>query len=106
MTTTCVFLSYSRRNLDYARTLHDRLEAARLTVWWDQEEPPGEDWTEQLLVWLESAHAVVVLVSRYSVTAPSVKNEVLLAQDYQRRVIPVLLEQARGGLWVLIRSLQ
>ncbi|GAB4425762.1 MAG: hypothetical protein OHK0015_06020 [Chloroflexi bacterium OHK40] len=106
MTPPCVFLSYARSDLAYARTLHDRLEAARLTVWWDQEEPPGEDWTEQLLAWLEGAHAVVVIVSRDSAVAPSVKNEVLLAQDYHRRVIPVLLEQARGGLWLLIRSLQ
>lgn len=106
MTAPCVFLSYSRGNSDYARALHDRLEAALVTVWWDQEEPPGADWTEQLLAWLENAHAVVVVVSQHSAISPSVKNEVLLAQDYQRRVIPVLLEQARGGLWVLIRSLQ
>ncbi|NJM06280.1 toll/interleukin-1 receptor domain-containing protein [Candidatus Gracilibacteria bacterium] len=106
MAANCVFLSYSRKDLDYARTLHDQLEAAGVTVWWDQEEAAGEDWTEQLLTWLETAHAVVVLVTRHSVVSLSVKNEVLLAQDYQRRVIPVLLEQARGGLWVLIRSLQ
>ncbi|MEM8534267.1 MAG: toll/interleukin-1 receptor domain-containing protein [Chloroflexota bacterium] len=106
MFATCVFLSYSRKNSNYARTLHDRLEASQVTVWWDQEEVPGSDWTEQLLIWLETAQAVIVVVDQHSVTAPSVKNEILLAQDYQRRVIPVLLEQARGGLWVLIRSLQ
>lgn len=101
-----VFLSYARQNLEFARSLHDGLEATRVAVWWDQEEAPGQDWTEQILAWLTEADAVVVVVSRHSATSLSVKNEVLLAQDYRRRVIPVLLEQAHGGLWVLIRSLQ
>ncbi|MBC8162005.1 MAG: toll/interleukin-1 receptor domain-containing protein [Roseiflexaceae bacterium] len=104
--TTSVFLSYSRQDRAFVHMLHDRLEQTQIVAWWDQEEQPGHDWTEQLLTWLEHADAVVVVVSRHSVTSFSVKNEVLLAQDYGRRIVPVLLEQARGGLWVLIRSLQ
>lgn len=104
--TTSVFLSYSRQDRAFVQMLHDRLEQTQIVVWWDQEEQPGHDWTEQLLAWLEHADAVVVVVSQHSVTSLSVKNEVLLAQDYGRRIVPVLLEQARGGLWVLIRSLQ
>jgi hypothetical protein len=101
-----IFLSYARHNLEFARRLHDRVEATNIAVWWDQEELAGDDWTEQILVWIEDADAIVVIVSQHSVISPSVKNEILLAQDHRRRVIPVLLEQARGGLWVLIRSIQ
>jgi hypothetical protein len=101
-----VFLSYSRSDLEDARILHAGLKAGQVVVWWDQEQVPGTDWLEQLLDWLEAADAIVVLVSRHSVISPSVKNEILLAQDFGRRVVPVLREQARGGLWVLIRALQ
>lgn len=106
MTTNSVFLSYARSNLDYARMMHDRIEAEQILVWWDQEEQPGADWLDQVDTWLYDAHAVVVVVSQHSAISISVKNEVLLAQDYQRRVIPIVLEKTRGGLWVLIRSLQ
>jgi hypothetical protein len=101
-----IFLSYARHNLEFARRLHDRVEATNIAVWWDQEELAGDDWTEQILAWIEDADAIVVIVSQHSAISPSVKNEILLAQDHRRRVIPVLLEQARGGLWVLIRSIQ
>lgn len=106
MTVVCVFLSYCRRDLDYARMLHNRLEAADITVWWDQEQIPGDDWLEQVDAWLHDAHAVVVVVSQHSATSSSVKNEVLIAQDIQQTIIPVVLEKTRGGLWILIRSLQ
>jgi anti-sigma-K factor RskA len=106
MENTRVFLSYARSDISFAQALHDELEAQQIEVWWDQEQVLGEDWMEQILAWIKGADSVLVVVSRHSVRSLSVKNEVMLAQDYQVAVIPILLEQAEGGLWMVIRSLQ
>lgn len=105
MESKSVFLSYAQENRDYVQALHDRLEGMQIEAWWDQECAAGHDWIEQVYTWLKAADAVVVLVSQYSVTSQWVKHEVYEAQHHRRHVIPVLLEDAEGGLWLLIRLL-
>lgn len=99
-----VFLSYARKDSAYVQGLHDRLEAHDVEVWWDRKQPPGCDFTEQLYTWVTSAEAVLVIVSQRSVQSPWVKNEVWVALQHKRRIIPVVTEDARGGLWMLIGS--
>ena len=101
-----VFLSYGRQDTAYVQDLHNRLEAEQVEVWWDQKQPSGCDWSEQLFTWVTSADAVVVIVSQHSTKSLWVKNEVYVALRYERRVIPVMLEHAAGGLLMLIASLQ
>lgn len=100
-----VFLSYARKDAAYVQALHDRLTAEQVEVWWDRKQSPGCDWTEQLYTWITSADAVLVIVSQQSAQSASVKNEVWVALQHKQRVIPVVVEDAPGGLWMLIGSI-
>jgi anti-sigma-K factor RskA len=99
-----VFLSYAHNDGAYVQALHDRLQAKQVEVWWDRKQPPGCDFTEQLYTWVTSADAVLVIVSQQSAQSYWVKNEVWVALQHKQRVIPVVIENARGGLWMLIGS--
>lgn len=103
-----IFISYARSDLDFVRSLHDRLEAVGCEVWYDQEQVPGLPWPTQLMHWLQQADAVAVVVSARSVNSDSVQNEILLAKNQGKLILPVLLEDVdpTGELWLLILRLQ
>lgn len=111
---TRVFLSYSRGDAPLARYIHDGLEQVGFTVFWDQENPSGERWAEQIMDWLQDVAIVVLIVSPHSVGSYSVQSEIQIALiDLEKRVMPVqitpkqeLLKQPRRGLWFHIRPLQ
>lgn len=87
-----LFISYSRSDMQQARTIHDGLEEAALNAWWDQENVRGEDYARRLTRWIRAAEGVILLLSQRSVGSVWVKREVLLADAYRRRIIPVYLE--------------
>jgi hypothetical protein len=106
------FLSYSRTDGAIAKSIHDRVKADVINVWWDQENLKGRDFSRQLLIWIRQSRAVVLLVSRVSVGSIWVKREVLMADAYRRQILPVylaakqaLLEEEENGLLILIIDL-
>lgn len=109
-----VFLSYARGDSRTAQYLHDGLEREGYTVFWDQENRFGDNWTEQVIGWLRGTDVVVVVVSPASVGSFSVQSEIQIALvDFEQKVIPLqiapkqeILQQQRLGLWLLIRLLQ
>lgn len=109
-----LFLSYSRGDSGLVLGIHDGLERAGYTVFWDQENRAGDRWTEQVMEWLRRVDAVVLIVSPHSIGSYSVQCEIQIAlADLEKPVIPVqlassreLLDRPRVGLWLLIRLLQ
>jgi hypothetical protein len=109
-----IFLSYSRGDSTVVRRIHDGLEHEGYTALWDQENRPGEYWTEQVMAWLRDSDVVVVVVSPHSIGSYSVQSEIQIAiADFAKRVIPLqiapkseLLGQPRTGLWLQVRMLQ
>ena len=91
MTTPDVFISYSRQDRDVARRYADALEAAGLTVWWDDHLRSGEAFDEKIEAALRAAKAVVVLWSKKSVVSRWVRAEATLA-DRNKTLVPVMIE--------------
>lgn len=58
-----VFLSYCRENADQVERLRQDLIAAGLTVWWDQDILPGQDWKLEIQQAIKKACAVVLCLS-------------------------------------------
>ncbi|HUK31700.1 MAG TPA: toll/interleukin-1 receptor domain-containing protein [Candidatus Acidoferrum sp.] len=86
-----VFISYSHEDRDRAQLLVTAFKKDGLSVWWDADLPPGGAWDRLLEQRLQTAHSVVVLWSKVSVTKAWVREEALDA--HQRNVlIPVLLD--------------
>jgi hypothetical protein len=59
-----VFLSYCRDNAAEVARLRDDLVAAGLTVWWDQQIRPGEDWKLEIRTAMKNSSAVVLCLSQ------------------------------------------
>lgn len=86
-----VFLSYSSKDREKAALIERAFEAAGISVFWDQEVPPGRDWDSWIREHLTGAKVAVVLWSKASVASANVKHEAMIAKE-TGKLIPVLVE--------------
>lgn len=89
-----VFLSYSRRDIEFMRRVRNYLSSIGITVWTDESLEPGTPtWTFAIDQEIRRASAMVVVLSPDAKASPWVENEVALAQTCGTRIFPLL---ARG----------
>ncbi|MBV9230177.1 MAG: TIR domain-containing protein, partial [Chloroflexi bacterium] len=94
-----VFLSYSHSDDDFVMRLKADLQAQGIPVWRDREgvQPGTPDWEEALREAIRSASAIVLIASPSARTSRYVKDELRIAEMYQRPVYPVW---ATGTRWM------
>ena len=108
-----VFISYAREDIVFVRSLDDALRRAGKDVWVDWEDiPPSADWRAKVHEGIESALAMVVVVSpdvpRSEVCAEEIEHAIAL----NKRVVPVLRRETDGELpealrrpnWIFLRD--
>ena len=83
-----VFISYSRKDRSIAKALADDLAAAGVTVWWDRDIYPGDDFHNAIVKALDEAQAVIVVWSEHSVASRWVRDEARRA-DRQNKLFTV-----------------
>jgi hypothetical protein len=89
-----IFISYSRKDMDFARQLAGRLEQAGFDVWWDITDlQGGEDWVRGIAAALETSQYVLVVLSPSSIKSEWVEREYIQALSLKKKVIPLMLEQ-------------
>ena len=89
------FISYSRVNKDFALRLATELRSAGFPIWLDQLDiPPGVRWDDALEAALESCELFLVILTPASMASDNVKDEIGYAIDAQKRILPILLENA------------
>ena len=89
-----IFVSYSRTDKTRVAPLVAALEAQGWSVWWDPEITPGDEFDALIGAELETARAVVVVWTRFSVDSRWVKGEARDAAD-RGVLVPVRFENAR-----------
>ncbi|MFB7668721.1 toll/interleukin-1 receptor domain-containing protein [Kitasatospora sp. NPDC056138] len=88
-----VFLSYSRRDTEFARRVTDRLEGHVREIWVDwQAIKPSEKWRRSIADGIRESDAMVVLISRSSLASPYCWDEVRQAIEERKRILPVVIE--------------
>jgi WD40 repeat protein len=87
------FISYSSRDIDFARTTQDILESSPLgfTVWRD-ERSIERDWSGEIASALVESDVLVLLWSGMSAASRWVRNEWLTGRALMKPIVPVLLE--------------
>jgi len=86
-----LFLSYSRRDTDFVRRLCDALASAEREAWVDwQDIPASADWSEEIRLAIESAEAVVAVISPDSVRSRVCAQELAHAVEHHKRLVPLL----------------
>jgi adenylate cyclase len=89
-----IFVSYSRADKARVAPLVAALEAQGWSLWWDPEITPGDEFDSLIGAELESARAVVVVWSPFSVDSRWVKGEARDAAD-RGVLVPVRFDNAR-----------
>lgn len=87
-----IFISYSRQNEDYVRSLKQRLIAEGYDVWMDDRIHYGEDWWRVIVKAIRECAAFVVVMSFASEESRWVQREVKLADELRKPAFPLLLE--------------
>ncbi len=85
-----IFISYSKKDSDFAHRLAGDLEAAGFITWLDRQSiRGGKEWRKAIEEGLISADAVVVVLSNSAIESPWVNHEGSLAVGREKHIIPV-----------------
>ncbi len=87
-----IFISYSRKDIDFARKLADDLENAGYDVWWDIIDlQGGDDWVRSIPAAIEASQYVIVVLTPNSVNSEWVQKEYTQALSLHKKIIPIML---------------
>src|SRR5262249_18754498 len=90
---TTFFLSYARTNQEIALRFADALIEAGVSVWVDQYDIlPSQHWDQAVETALRGCRGMLVMLSPASVASPNVADEVAVALESGKQVVPVLIE--------------
>lgn len=101
---TDVFISYSRKDTEFARRLFTALEATGRDSWIDWEGIPySVDWWREICAGIDSAENFIFIISPDSLASEICNKEVLYARHNLKRIIPVMHreinEKQLAGEW-------
>jgi WD40 repeat protein len=109
-----VFVSYSRKDIDFVRRLHTALAELGRETWVDWEGiPPTADWMQQIAAAIDGAQAFVFVISPDSLKSAVCAYELEHAVRANKRLVPILLRPAEAVEvpsplarlnWVMFRS--
>jgi|HubBroStandDraft_6_1064221.scaffolds.fasta_scaffold773644_2 hypothetical protein len=93
------FLSYARADAEVALRFADGLKAAGVALWVDQHDiRPSEHWDRAVETALRGADGVIVILSPRSAASANVADEVSVALDAGKTVVPILIEPTTAPL--------
>ena len=87
-----IFISYSKKDKDFAWKLADDLVSTGHKVWIDRSLQVGEDWKQTIEKKLEEADEVIVVLSANATASKWVQHEGSIAYGLKKRMYPVLIE--------------
>jgi len=86
-----IFLSYSRKDIVFAKRLDAALKAVERDVWVDWEDiPPTADWLTEIYSGIEAANTYVFVISPDSLTSPVCTKELEYAVKNNKRLVPIV----------------
>src|SRR5689334_17489928 len=92
-----VFISYSRKDGEFAHRLVDALEKAGRDSWVDWEGIPySADWMLEIEAGIDEANSFVFIISPNSLCSRVCNLEVEYARANQKRIIPILYHSPEG----------
>ena len=87
-----IFISYSRKDIDFAQKIVDALTTNDLDTWIDWKSiPKGEDWEKEIYRGIEEADAFLFLISPNSVASEMCNKEIAHAVKNGKRILPIFI---------------
>jgi hypothetical protein len=92
-----LFISYSRKDIEFARRFTEDIKGQEFDVWIDWEGiPPTVDWWKQIQKGIEEADVFVFLMSPDSAKSKTCRQEIEYAAHNGKRLIPVVVRDIRA----------
>ena len=86
-----VFISYSRKDIEFVHKLNDSLDSNELEAWVDWEGiPPSSEWMDEITRAIEGADAFLFVISPDSLASKVCGEELELGLKYNKKLIPIL----------------
>lgn len=97
--TGSVFISYSRRNKDFAAKLNESLDNSNIDAWVDWEGIPlSSDWMDEITRAIEGADAFLFIITPDSLASEVCAQELELGLKYNKKLVPILhIEPEKGS---------
>lgn len=88
------FISYSRKNIAFARLLIQALEENEIQAWIDwQDIPPSADWLAEVYQAIEGSDTFIFIISEHSVISEVCGLEIAHAIKNNKRLIPIVVNE-------------
>ena len=87
-----IFVSYSRRDIVYVKSLVEALRSQGFEVWFDKNIMTGNDWDDTIEEEIKKADALVLILSKTSVESDAVKDEMSYALSLGKGLNPIKIE--------------
>jgi len=86
-----IFVSYSRKDIDFARKFAGDLEKAGYDVWWDLTDlRGGDDWVRVIPDAIAKSDFFIVVLSPNSIESEWVRKEYTQALSLRKKIIPIM----------------
>ena len=86
-----VFISYSRKDIQFAQRIHHELEARDRQPWVDwQDIPPTSEWLDEVYAGIQEADTFLFIISPDSVVSEICTLEIEHAIQHNKRLVPVV----------------
>ena len=89
-----VFVSYSRKDADFALKLSKELKSCGLNIWLDKLDiKPGDIWEKEVENAIVTCGQLLIILSLDSVSSDNVRDELSYSIEKRKRIIPVLFKK-------------
>ncbi|HSL31719.1 MAG TPA: toll/interleukin-1 receptor domain-containing protein [Anaerolineales bacterium] len=89
-----LFISYSRKDIDFVRRLAGDLEKAGYDVWWDISDlRGGDDWVREIPTAIEASDFFIVVLTPNAAVSEWVSKEYTQALTLRKKIIPIMLRR-------------
>lgn len=87
-----LFVSYSHRDTAKVYPILDALHDKKYRIWYDESCENGNDFRDELRHRIEGCSAVVLFVSKASMSSPFCGMEIIVARENGKRLYPIYLD--------------
>lgn len=88
-----VFISYSRKDIAFARLIHASFQRNQIDTWIDWERiPVGQNWWKEICEAIDQSNVFMFIISQNSLGSTVCKDEINHALKNNKRIIPILVD--------------
>lgn len=97
-----IFLSYSRKDKEFARKIANDLDKAGHDIWWDIRDIEGGDrWAKEIQDGIKESEILAIILSPNAIASEWVEKEFIFASKRGMKIVPLLYEHCELPIWLL-----